>query len=539
MARKSNRKKQQRRRAQQQQQRDPQQSQRSLRLALLLATSVGVLLLLFLFLRTSRMANWSDELIMRFAATRLSQTDKAALQERLARLVPGLWMPVPEPAVGYRLQPGIRKPSKGTTIFANRAGMRSHREFTSKGNSFRIAVLGDSMVMGTGGAEEDRWGDQMESILDELGVRVEGRPIEVYSLALDGWTALNSATYLTSRFTAYQPDIVIAMMFNNDITDSGGILGNGVLTYGFTPEHREDASGVMIGAWPNLFGLPTSNLLHLGLGTESVSRWQTTFAAWKRLEDLVLASGGRFLFTLMGNDSLMAALSRHHLDEAGVASPFLRTRYFGNSLPHDPHPNAEGHRIVATHLLHAMAEWGWLPVDRSRLPALDSRLSLDSVPADLAGRVGELQAELVGRVLSPDIAFDQLSRDDVRAILGGIYPGSARDRLTTRPFGTPRAAFLLATDENAESVAVRVDVPARPELFPFRLDLQVNGRPASSLALERVDQAGPHTIDAALQPEDLTSPALEVVLTTSNYWTEIEDDVTRSYRLVAVNQIRR
>ncbi len=482
-------------------------------------------------------ASWAEDRLLRYAATRLTPEQKEALQARLARTVPGLWQPVPEPGVTYLLQPGIDKPSKGTRVRSNRAGMRSRREFTSKRQGrFRIVCLGDSLVMGTGGREEDRWGDQMEAMLERLGVTVGGRSIEVYSLGLDGWTALNEATYLTSRISDYRPDLVLVMMFQNDITDSGAVLGNGLVTYGFSSESRADGSGVMIASWPNLFGVAQQNLLFAGLGTESRTRWQRTFAAWKRLEDLVEEIGGRMLFSFLRANRLFGELCKHHHQLAGMRSPVLVTGYFRNSLPHDPHPDREGHRILATHYLHALAALGWLPVAAGDLPPLHSRLTAEpAAPFD-----PELLAELAGQVirerLEVAIDFARLRPRTTRALLGGIFPGSISDRLGSPPYGSTRSAFLLRRQPGAERLVLEIEVPPRVELFPLELELRIDGMPGATLELAAGAEAGRHVLTASLPAAPPGDSALEVLLLTDSYWTEIRDPTMKSYRLLSVRQ---
>lgn len=120
--------------------------------------------------------------------------------------------------------------------------MRSKLRFTPKGqDKYRIVCLGDSCVFGTGGKEEDRFGNQIEDILNGLGVTVDGKAIEVYSLGVPSWTAVNESTYLSSRITEYAPDVVLALMISNGT----GVLGTGHVTARFSPQHRRLGSGVL------------------------------------------------------------------------------------------------------------------------------------------------------------------------------------------------------------------------------------------------------------------------------------------------------
>ncbi len=510
----------------------PTGPRRSFWLMMILLTAIPAVLLVVAASRGIDPRSWAEDRLLRYAATRMSAEEQEALQVRLAKTVPGLWQPVPEPDVTYLLQSGIEKPSKGARVQSNRAGMRSGREYKRKSSDrFRIVCLGDSLVMGTGGREQDRWGDQMEAILRQLDVRVDGKEIEVYSLGLDGWTAINEATYLTSRFSAYSPDIVLVMMFQNDITDSGAVLGNGQVTYAFTSESRRDGSGVMIGSWPQVFGVAGQDFLFAGLGSESLSRWRKTFTAWKRLEDLVAASGGKMLFSFLRANQLFGELAKLHHAEAGMKSPVIVTGYFGNKLPHDPHPDRAGHHILATHYLHALASLGWLPVDATALPELHPELDIELNRPPNPKRLNDLQSRLIRKRLDETIAFDRLAERHVLAILGGIYPGGPPG-----PFASTRSAFLLRRTPGATQIILDVQVPPRIELYPFELGMRINGEPTATLLIERSSQAGQHSLVGLLPPAEAPVSAIEVVLRTDSYWTEINNPVMKSYRLVAVRQ---
>lgn len=504
---------------------------------MLLLTAVPLVALSAAVLRLADPSRWAEDRLLRFAATRMTAEDRQTLHDRLAATVPGLWTPVPEAEVTYLLQPRTVKVSKGAEVRANGAGLRSRHEFTGKREDrYRIVCLGDSLVMGTGGREEDRWGDQMEAILAAAGVRVDGKPVEVYSVGLDGWTAINEATYLSSRISAYRPDLVLVLTFRNDITDSGGVLGNGLVTYGFSSESRADGSGIMIGSWPNRFGVTRQNLLSAGLGSESRLRWRKTFAAWKRLEDLVAQVGGKMLFSFLQADELFGELCRLHHRQAGMRSPVIATDYFGKRLPHDPHPNREGHRVLAAHYLHALSELGWLPVTAEDLPPLDPRLTTKTERPPDAERIAVLQAETVRKNLDESIVFDRLRQRTPVAFLGGIYPGSAAKPLGSRPFGSTRSAFLLRRKKGTERVLLEIDVPSRVELYPFEIAMRLGGEVGATLRLETSAEAGRHLLTGKLPDEGAAVPAVEVLLTTDSYWTEIHDPVMKSYRLVSVRQ---
>ncbi|MEM7201373.1 MAG: SGNH/GDSL hydrolase family protein [Planctomycetota bacterium] len=470
--------------------------------------------------------------LLRFAIEEMTEGDKAEFYRRLAQEVPHLRQAVPEPRVGYTLQQNVTKRVRGAEIRTNGAGMRSSVEYRAKAPGvFRIVCLGDSMVMGTGAPEADRWGDQIAEILHGLGQA----NVEVLSCGVDGWTAVNAAAYLTSRLSEYDPDLVLVMMLGNDISDGYGVRGDGQSTSAFSPQHRALGSGVMMSNWPNQFGVLEHNLLNAGLGEESRRRYEEVFAGWRRLEQLLAERDARMLFGVLDSHPLFVELCKAYREQVGMDSPMIVTSFFGKRLPHDPHPNREGHGILASHYLHAIAALDWLPVDRARLPVLHDGLELAATPAPDWGRVGALQRQLAFRV--PE-AIDgaTLEPAEVRAFLGGIYPAKLDDRLGSPPYGTPKAALLLRRRDGARAVQVTVEVPARVELFPFELAVHLDGVPSATLQLVSVRDAGEHRITAPI-PTGTAGPALDVMLRTDSYWTSIQAPKMFSYRLLDVRQV--
>jgi lysophospholipase L1-like esterase len=511
-------------------------SKRGQRLLLVIA-ALGLSAGAAYFARTYVMGLLNQEALFRYAARNLTEAQKNDFYQRLAAAIPAsVWEAVPEPFVGRLLQFNTRKIDLQAELVSNSAGMRSSRPYgPKKPGTFRIVCVGDSMVMGTAGREEDRWGDQIEQILHDLSVRIEGKDVEVYSVGIGSWSAINSATYLTHRLSAYAPDLVLYMAVDNDLNDVGGVLGIGQVSYHFTSEHRDLGSAVFVDHWPQEFGLPDRNLLAAGLGSESQSRWTTTLAALKRLETILGENGGRMVFGVLKAPPTFQEPLKQYYADAGLQSPFIVTEYFGQRLPHDVHPNREGHRILAAHYLHVLAKLGWIPVEEARLPPLHDGLSTEtSYPPDPSA-IAAMQNELAQSTLSEQIAFDQLRRNDVRAILGGIYPGSEDQPLRAPPYATVKSVFLLRRAASAKRVRVEIDVPDFVELYPFELKMLVNGVPGGTLTLRSRRDAGRHAIIGDV-PAENPWPALEVTLRTESYWTTITDLTMRSFRLISARQ---
>src|SRR5262245_2935543 len=506
------------------------------RLSVLLVIAIALVAGGVFYMRIGIAGVLSQEAFFRYAARHLTDSQKLEFYAKLAAATPAsVWESVPEPLVGRVLQFNTAKKDLGAELVSNSAGLRSRTPYGPKpAGVFRIVCLGDSMVMGTAGREEDRWGDQIQEILRALDVRIDRKPVEVYSLGIGSWSALNASSYLAHRISSYDPDLVLVMMVDNDLNDVGAVLGIGQVTYRFTSEHRDDGSAVFVDHWPLEFGIGERNLLSSGLGSESVARWRAAFDGWKRLESLVAARGGRMVFGLLRPSELFLELVKTHFAKSDLRSPFVVTEYFGERLRHDVHPNRAGHGILAAHYLHVLAALGWMPVDRSRLPPLHDGLTTETKHAADSGRLASLQADLARSILRERLTFNQLAATDVRAILGGMYAGSEDRPLASYPFSTLKSVFLLRRNAAARRATVEVDVPDYPELYPFELNMLLDGRPAGVLTLQNRTAAGRHVLTGAMGPGE--SPALEIMLRTNAYWTTVSDFTMRSFRIISARQ---
>lgn len=502
----------------------------------LMVAMVAVPLLLLMAWTHRRFEGVFADRVIRFAAAHMTEEDKQKYYRLLADEVPGLYSAIPEPAVGRVLKPHIRKRFRGAEVVSNNAGMRDRRPYVAKPEDvFRIVCVGDSVVMGVAGKEEDRWGNQVEEILNGLLPEVDGKRVEVYSLGLGSWTALNEATYVTSRLSEYDPDLLLALLIPNDISDTEGVSGIGQPTDAFSPQFRNRGSGVLSYRSPYRFGILRNNLLSSGIGPESQSRWRQALKAWRRLEDLLAKRGGRMILGAWDHP-LFRELVRLYARGAGLRSPLLFTSHLGHPLPHDGHPDREGHRILASHYLHRIAQGGWLPIRRVDLPPLEKGLTLGIARDPKPARIRELQADLVRDELDEAIAFDDLSEKQVVAFLGGIYPGDNKERLKSHPFGSLRSAFLLRRRPGAAEVVLEIDVPDFVELYPFRLEMLLDGQVATTLVLGDQGLAGRHVLVGELPGDADGVGAVEVSLQTGSYWTTISDPTMKSYRLISVSQ---
>ena len=112
-----------------------------------------------------------------------------------------------EPRPGYSAGP----------LTTNSHGFRDHEYALEKpAGTFRIAVLGDSIVWGHGLALEDSFPKQLERILNEI---LPGR-FEVLNFAVSGYSTLQEVELFRVKASRFDPDLVVVGYCINDYHDA-------------------------------------------------------------------------------------------------------------------------------------------------------------------------------------------------------------------------------------------------------------------------------------------------------------------------------
>jgi lysophospholipase L1-like esterase len=137
------------------------------------------------------------------------------------------WVHYSEPGSGYTLmQPGSHYQWQGIPVDINSHGLRSPETTYEKSpTTFRILNLGDSVVMGWGVRQEDTYGRQLESLLNETGK--SDLSFEVINAGVPGWNLENALAYLEAEGLKYEPDlIVLGLTLANDIKGKNALLAD-------------------------------------------------------------------------------------------------------------------------------------------------------------------------------------------------------------------------------------------------------------------------------------------------------------------------
>ena len=481
--------------------------------------------------------------LLHYLLDNLSDARRSELYESLASRAGQFYDAVPEPAVGRLGKRGVVTRYRDAEVRINNAGMRSSTDYRAKQQGvFRIVCLGDSYVFGTGGPEEDRFCDQIGEFYRSHEIRADGKSVETYALGLDSWTLAQEASYLSSRISAYDPDVILQLSVSNDITPLAGVNGLGMATYEFSPEARQWGSGLFSNQAARYFGERNFSALAWSLSPRSRREWGRALSALGRLVELQQGRGGKILLSVLDypfSGQFFSELYTWHIRQSELQAPFLVTSFlpsFETQLPHDAHPNRLGNSYLAAHYIHALNRLGWIPVPGADLPPLPAELALNLNPDPDPDRLKRDRDQFVSAHLRPNLDFGRLTREETRAFLGGIFPEQGGEKaLQGYPWASVKSGFLMSRLEGGRErrLVMEIRIPPLPELFPFGLTVLADGAEIARLALEKPEPPDLYRLTGDLPALDRREPAREIVLITSSYFAGIGNARMKSFRLVS------
>lgn len=146
-------------------------------------------------------------------------------------VLPGFVSPSGDPEMGDVFTPHARTRINGNLWEINDQGFRD-KEFSEEkpADTYRILVLGDSFALGVGVAREDRFSDQLERMLQQVGPRPR---MEVYNLGLAGRTLPELAHLMEKYGPRYDADLVLIAVRASQLHEAGG--GNAIRPGGDAP----------------------------------------------------------------------------------------------------------------------------------------------------------------------------------------------------------------------------------------------------------------------------------------------------------------
>jgi lysophospholipase L1-like esterase len=100
----------------------------------------------------------------------------------------------------------------------NAAGFRDRELAPKRAETFRILVVGDSVVFGYGEPVLAAFPQQLDALLRER----RGPPIEVFNLGIAGYNSLQQVRLVEARALAHEPDLLVLPYVHNDNKEDGG-----------------------------------------------------------------------------------------------------------------------------------------------------------------------------------------------------------------------------------------------------------------------------------------------------------------------------
>ncbi len=123
-----------------------------------------------------------------------------------------------DPEIRYVLAPNQQGWIDDGLVTVNAAGFRSRTPtaLPKPAGRFRIAVLGDSVTIGMGVADDEAFPARVEALLHQ---RFPGRDLDVVNLGVPGYDTRQEVGLLRRHVASLQPDLVLVGFYSNDVPD--------------------------------------------------------------------------------------------------------------------------------------------------------------------------------------------------------------------------------------------------------------------------------------------------------------------------------
>jgi lysophospholipase L1-like esterase len=117
----------------------------------------------------------------------------------------------------YLHKPGYRARLQGVDFVINQYGLRSPPTTIEKPRgTTRVLVLGDSVVLGWGVAQDSIFPARLDRALD-----APDAPVEVIAAGVVSWNTRTEYEWLHARGFAFDPDVVVLLIVGNDVEPKG------------------------------------------------------------------------------------------------------------------------------------------------------------------------------------------------------------------------------------------------------------------------------------------------------------------------------
>jgi hypothetical protein len=399
----------------------------------------------------------------------------------------------PDPRVGRALRRSTTVGLSDIVIATDEIGMRKRPAPPRGPDPLRIAVVGDSVAFGLGLTDEQCLAAVLERLLAEHRAP-DSRPVEVRTVAVPGWNARNSSSFLLDHWDVLRPDVVLFVPVGNDLSDSITAIWSG---FGQVTLPDLNAPDPWFHVGYNAAFLETllerrqhgevrTSLREAGtvavesdLGPESSRRFDDMAAMLLELQDR-LASLGSKLCLLPYTEDDYWWIVQDHLLRAGAripVIPMLARLLAEDQLPANAHPNARSNAVFAAWAAAALIQSGDVPGPLTS--------PLPEAPADVAARRARLLDEAgvrrradEARARAREALLPEVNLDTG---VGCLQVYGALD-------GAGRVQSRLLVLLRAPGPRLRLEVSAvaeRPDLYPLPVVVEVNGQRVGEIVIER------------------------------------------------------
>jgi lysophospholipase L1-like esterase len=282
---------------------------------------------------------------------RIKHMDQMSYSVEMWRYAKELKTPVDDPKLGHVHKPGASAELQNVTISINSLGMRGPEPANRDEGGKRILLLGSSITLGWGVAEEN-------VLRARLAAQLGGK-VEVLNAGIGNYNAERYVTLYRQRLQNLRPDIIVVHYFVNDAEILAPATGNWIM--------RNSQMALML--WQATVNLTMGRSDMKGLDAHYREAYADHSEGRKRMEaalselaQIARASGTRVVLAMMPDIHNLSPypfgfVHKHMRKIAGrlnwtfvdllqgfegVKDP--RSLF---AIPGDPHPNSRGHSIMA------------------------------------------------------------------------------------------------------------------------------------------------------------------------------------------------
>ena len=257
----------------------------------------------------------------------------------------------------YRHRENFSRTYDGIEYSFNDIGLRDEAIGPATADELRILVLGDSVTMGWGVAEEDTFCHRLEGALT---ARLRGRRVRVINSGVGGYNTVQELAFFRRHAARLDPDLVLLLYVRNDVEVNAPTFNPAGRSEDLSPPHiMIDVFGMSwiyrLGHHFRTYGGSNTGMIELNREAEG---WKASMQSIAAIADQCAGDGIPFFTCLWryGPDPVTDALWKDLSDMAeersfrvADAGPWFEgcdPRSLRLSIV-DSHPKPEGHAILA------------------------------------------------------------------------------------------------------------------------------------------------------------------------------------------------